>query len=84
MSDPRDFPVYQLLFQIVSAVVDHADKIVIKTLWEDDGATFSVVVHPDDTGKLIGTHGRMANSVRIILSAIGLKLKRRFIVIIEE
>jgi uncharacterized protein len=35
-------------------------------------------VHPSDTGKVIGKHGRIASSIRTILNAAGMKLRRRF------
>jgi predicted RNA-binding protein YlqC (UPF0109 family) len=80
MSDPRDFPVYRLLFNIVCDLVDHSDKVVIKTVWTDDGATFAISVHPDDTGELIGKEGENANSIRTIVDGAGVKVGRKFIV----
>ena len=45
---------------------------------------FSILAHSEDTGKLIGKQGRTAKSLRTILSAIGMKLHRRYTVILEE
>jgi predicted RNA-binding protein YlqC (UPF0109 family) len=41
-------------------------------------------VHPSDLGKVIGRKGRTANSIRIILGAVGMKLRKRVTVEILE
>ena len=84
MSDPRDASVYKLLFKIVGALVDRPEVVVIETQVTEDGATFTVHAHPDDTGKLIGKQGRNAQSLRIITSGAGKKLRRRYVVVIHE
>ena len=84
MSDPRDVSAYNLLFKIVVALVDRPEVVVIETQVTEDGATFTVHAHPDDTGKLIGKQGRNAQSLRIITSGAGKKLRRRYVVVIHE
>jgi predicted RNA-binding protein YlqC (UPF0109 family) len=41
-------------------------------------------VHPSDLGKVIGKQGRTARSIRTILGAAGMKLKKRFMLEILE
>ena len=41
-------------------------------------------VHPEDLGKVIGRRGRTAESIRTILGAVGMKLKRRLTLEILE
>lgn len=41
-------------------------------------------VHPDDIGKVIGQHGRLAEGIRTILGAAGRKLNRQVKVEILE
>ena len=84
MPDPRDVSVYNLLFKIVGVLVDRPEVVVIQTQVTEDGATFTVDVHPDDTGKIIGKQGRNAQSLRIITSGAGRKLRRRYVVAINE
>ena len=84
MSDPRDASVYKLLFKIVGALVDRPEVVVIETQVTEDGATFTVHAHSDDTGKLIGKQGKNAQSLRIITSGAGMKLRRRYVVAIHE
>ena len=84
MPDPRDVSVDKLLFKIVVALVDRPEFVVIKTQVTEAGATFTVHAHPDDTGKLIGKQGRNAQSLRIIMSGAGRKLRRRYVIAIHE
>jgi predicted RNA-binding protein YlqC (UPF0109 family) len=84
LPDPVDISVYKLLLKIVVALVDRPEFVVIKTQVTEDGATFTVRAHPDDTGKLIGKQGRNAQSLRIIVSGAGRKLRRRYVIAIHE
>ena len=84
MSDPRDVSVCNLLFKIVGVLVDRPEVVVIQTQVTEDGATFSVHAHPDDNGRLIGKEGRNAQSLRIITSKAGKKLRRRYVIAIHE
>ena len=84
MPDPVDISVYKLLLKIVVALVDRPEFVVIQTQVTEDGATFTVHAHPDDTGKLIGKQGRNAQSLRIITSGAGRKLSRRYEVAIQD
>jgi predicted RNA-binding protein YlqC (UPF0109 family) len=84
MPDPRDFPVYQLLFAMVTAIVNHPHTVKIKTAWTGDGATFTVTVHAEDIGILIGKQDENANSIRTIVGTAGVKVGRKFIVVFEE
>jgi len=78
MSDPKDVSVSKLLSKIVCALVDRPEWVVIKTHVTEEGTSFTIEVHPDDTGKVIGRQGRNANSLRTIVNALGQKLHRRY------
>jgi predicted RNA-binding protein YlqC (UPF0109 family) len=54
MPDPRDVSVSMLLSKIVRALVGRPEFVVIKTHAAEEGASFSIDVHPDDVGKIIG------------------------------
>ena len=84
MPDPRDVPVRKLLHKIVCALVDRPEVVVIKMHVTEDGANFAIEVHPDDTGKIIGKQGRNAKSLRTIVSALGRKLRRRYVLVVDE
>lgn len=84
LPDPRDVFVSKLLSKIVRALADQPEFVVIKTHVAEEGASFTVEVHPDDTGKIIGRQGRNANSIRIIVSAVGHKLHRNYVLVVDE
>ena len=84
MPDPVDISVYKLLLKIVVALVDRPEFVIIQTQVTEDGAIFTVQAHPDDTGKLIGEPGKNAQSLRIITSGIGRKLRRRYVIAIHD
>ena len=84
MPDPRDVSVSKLLAKIVCALVDRPEFVVIKTHAAEESASFAIEVHPDDIGKIIGKQGRNAHSLRIILSAIGMKLHRQYLIAVDE
>jgi uncharacterized protein len=41
-------------------------------------------VHPEDLGKVIGRQGRTAKAIRTLLSASGMKLRKRYTLEIHE
>ena len=84
MPDPRDVSISKLLSNIVCTMVDRPEFVVIKTQAAEEGASFSIDVHPDDVGKIIGRQGRNAKSLRIIVSAVGQKLHRRYVLVVDE
>ena len=84
MPDPRDVSVSKLLSKIVSSLVDRPEFVVIKTHVAEEGASFTIEVHPEDTGKIIGRQGRNSKSLRIIVSAVGQKLHRRYVLVVDE
>jgi predicted RNA-binding protein YlqC (UPF0109 family) len=45
---------------------------------------FELRVHKSDLGKVIGRQGRIAQAIRTILSAVGMKLRKRFTLEILE
>ncbi|MFC6647143.1 KH domain-containing protein [Granulicella cerasi] len=47
-------------------------------------ATLNVHMAPFNTGTFIGGRGRTARSLRMVLSAAGTKVRRRYVLSIEE
>jgi uncharacterized protein len=84
MTDPRDVSVSKPLSKVVCAMVDRPEFVVINSHAAEAGASFTIDVHPDDVGKIIGRQGRNAKSLRIVLSAIGKKLHRRYVIDIDD
>ena len=73
-----------LVEQIAKALVDQPDKVSVQAVEEDQVTVLELSVAPDDLGKVIGKQGRTARSLRTILVAAGMKLKKRYTLEILE
>jgi len=59
----------QILIDIARAVVDDPDSVVVLATEEGDDVTLVLNVAPDDMGKVIGKHGRIARAIRMVLKS---------------
>jgi predicted RNA-binding protein YlqC (UPF0109 family) len=73
-----------LVEAIAKALVDHADQVQVRAVEGEQVTVLELRVAPDDLGKVIGRQGRTAKSIRTLLGAAGMKLKRRFTLEILE
>lgn len=62
-----------LVEQMAKAVVDLPDQVQVKEVSGEKVTIFELRVAPSNTGQVIGKAGRIANSFRTILGAIGAK-----------
>jgi len=60
-----------LLYYLVSSLVDHPERIVIRESVGQKNVAYMVLVDQDDMGKVIGKSGRIANALRILMRAAG-------------
>ena len=73
-----------LVESIAKALVDHPDQVVVNAVEGEQVTVLELRVHPDDLGKVIGKQGRIAKSIRTLLGAAGMKVKRRYTLEILE
>jgi uncharacterized protein len=73
-----------LVEAIAKALVDHPDDVQVHAVEGEQVTVLELKVHPDDLGKVIGRQGRTAKSMRTLLGAAGMKLKKRFTLEILE
>ncbi|HXW17812.1 MAG TPA: KH domain-containing protein [Candidatus Acidoferrales bacterium] len=73
-----------LVEQIARALVDHSDEVSVRAIDGEQVTVLELKVHPEDLGKVIGRQGRTAKSIRTILGAAGMKLRKRFTLEILE
>jgi len=69
--------VKELVELIVKALVDNPDKVKVTQLNGEQSSIIELAVAPEDMGKVIGKQGRNAQAIRVIVSAAGMKLKKR-------
>ena len=74
----------ELVEAISKALVDHPENVQVKSVDGEQVTVLELRVHPDDLGKVIGRQGRTAKSMRTILGAAGMKIKKRLTLEILE
>jgi hypothetical protein len=74
----------ELVEAIAKALVDHPENVQVRSVDGEQVTILELRVHPDDLGKVIGRQGRTAKSMRTILSAAGMKLRKRLTLEILE
>ena len=73
-----------LVEQIAKALVDEPQQVEVRSIDGEQVTVLELRVSPNDLGKVIGKQGRTARSIRTILGAAGMKLKKRYTLEILE
>ena len=60
------------LSDIVKAIVDTPDEVVIVESETNDSITLTLTVAPDDMGMVIGKHGKIAKAIRSVIKAVAI------------
>lgn len=74
----------ELLELIAKALVDKPEEVVVSEVVGEQTTVLELRVAADDLGKVIGRQGRTARSIRTILGAAGMKLRKHFVLEILE
>lgn len=74
----------ELIEMIAKALVDNPEQVVVNAIEGEQSTVLELKVAQADLGKVIGKQGRTARSIRTILGAAGMKLRRRFTLEILE
>lgn len=56
-----------LIEYIARSIVDKPDEVKVTEVPSEDGVILRLEVAPEDTGKVIGKEGRIANAMRTLL-----------------
>jgi predicted RNA-binding protein YlqC (UPF0109 family) len=65
-------------------LVDNPDQVQVRSVEGEQVTVLELRVDPADLGKVIGRQGRTAKSIRTILGAAGMKIKKRLTLEILE
>jgi predicted RNA-binding protein YlqC (UPF0109 family) len=68
----------ELVEAIAKALVDNPGQVQVRAIEGEQVTVFELRVHASDLGKVIGHQGRTAQAIRTILTAVGMKLRKRF------
>ena len=74
----------ELLELIARSLVDLPDEVVVTEVEGEQTTVLELKVAREDLGKVIGKQGRTARSIRTILAAAGMKLRKRVVLEILE
>ncbi len=74
----------ELVEAIAKALVDNPEHVQVHAVEGEQVTVLELRVDPSDLGKVIGRQGRTAKSIRTILGAAGMKLKKRLTLEILE
>ena len=67
----------ELLTYIAQNLVDSPDDVTVTEREEDDKIVFELRVAPDDMGKVIGRHGKIAKEIRTLMRAVAQRQGKR-------
>ena len=67
----------QILETIIKNIVENQDAVSINEKKEADKITFEVKVEESDMGRVIGRQGKVANSIRTLMKALGSREKKK-------
>jgi len=73
-----------LIEHIAKALVDEPEQVMVRAIDGEQVTVLELRVAQNDLGKVIGKQGRTARSLRTILGAAGMKLKKRYTLEILE
>ncbi len=74
-----------LLHYILSNITDHPEAIHIEeTIDPTDVKIFTITVHPEDMGKVIGKGGKIISSIRELVRIKAIKLNQRVKVVLLD
>ena len=68
----------QFVEYIVKTLVNNPDKVSVERKIDEKGVLLSLTVDPDDVGRVIGKRGVTAQSIRMLLRALGTKQDARY------
>jgi predicted RNA-binding protein YlqC (UPF0109 family) len=68
----------QFVEYIVKTLVNNPDKVEVDRKIDEKGVLLSLTVDPDDVGRVLGKRGVTAQSIRMLLRALGTKQDARY------
>ena len=68
----------ELIETVCKSLVDNPDQVKVNQIDGEHTSILELRVAPSDLGKVIGKQGRTAMALRTIISAIGMKERRRY------
>ncbi|MCL6516455.1 KH domain-containing protein [Alicyclobacillus sp.] len=67
----------ELVEFLAKSLVSRPEAVVVTEEQRGDTWVYRVSVHPEDTGRIIGRHGRIAKAIRSVVSAAAHRERRQ-------
>ena len=74
----------ELVEVIAKSLVDNPDEVMVSSSAERQTTIVKLKVAPEDMGKVIGKHGRIAKALRTVVKAAATKLNKKVVVEIVQ
>jgi len=74
----------ELVRVIAQALVDYPEQVLVMEIEGNQTSVVELRVAKEDLGKVIGKHGRTAQAMRTLLSAVAAKVNKRAVLEIIE
>ena len=74
----------QILTDIARAIVDTPEEVKVEETVEENEVKLTLTVAPDDTGMVIGRHGKIAKAIRTVIKAASVNTGKKVIVDIAD
>ncbi len=74
----------EMVAYIVKSLADHPEEIEISERMEKQTVIIDLKVAPDDMGKVIGKHGRIANAIRAVMRAAASRQNKKIVIEISD
>jgi len=68
-----------LVEYIAKTMVDEPSEVIVNQIEGEKSTILELRVAPDDLGKVIGKHGRIAKAIRTVLSASSTRTGKRYV-----
>ncbi len=72
-----------LILYLAKSLVDNPDSVQVTETENDSSIVYELTVDPDDMGRVIGKHGKIAKAIRAIVKSASYKLPKKVIVEIK-
>ena len=69
---------------IARSLVDNPEQVAVNETFDEQLITVELKVAPEDMGKIIGKHGRIAKALRVVVKAAAAKAGKKVVVEITQ
>ena len=72
-----------LILYLTKSLVDYPDEVQVTETETEAAIVYELSVAPDDMGRVIGKHGKIAKAIRAIVKSASYKLPKKVVVEIK-